>query len=89
MDKTLIKNRVLELNKIVKTLEEYSKMSLKELVNNFGNILAIEHGLQISIQILLDIGNHILSSIGENNISDYSDIIERLGGEKNTSSEIC
>jgi len=43
---------------------------------------SIEHGLQIAIQIVIDIGNHILASIRENEIDEYVDIIDKLG-EKN------
>ena len=37
------------------------------------------HGLQLCIQIIIDAGNHVLASIGENRIEDYTDIIDRLG----------
>ena len=38
--------------------------------------------MQLSIQIILDVGNHILASIGENQIEDYVDIIDKLGERK-------
>ena len=40
------------------------------------------HGLQLSIQVLIDVGNRILAARGENQIEDYVDIIDKLG-EKN------
>ncbi|MCK4858958.1 MAG: DUF86 domain-containing protein [Candidatus Omnitrophica bacterium] len=33
----------------------------------------------MAIQLVIDIGNHILVEIGENQIEDYVDIIDRLG----------
>jgi len=44
-----------------------------------GKQWAICHGLQLSIQTLIDIGNHILAAIGENQIEEYVDIIDKLG----------
>jgi uncharacterized protein YutE (UPF0331/DUF86 family) len=79
MDKELIRNRLIDLEKLVKVLTKYREMRLETLIRNYHHILAMEHGLQISIQIILDIGNHILASVGENDISDYSDIIIKLG----------
>ena len=40
------------------------------------------HGLQLSIQVLIDVGNRILAARGENQIEDQVDIIDKLG-EKN------
>ncbi len=37
----------------------------------------IQHGLQLSIQLVLDIGNHILADAG-NPAQDYSKIFEKL-----------
>lgn len=37
------------------------------------------HGLQLSIQSVMDVGNHILATVGENQIEDYVDIIDKLG----------
>jgi uncharacterized protein YutE (UPF0331/DUF86 family) len=42
----------------------------------------MEHGLQLAIKNLIDIGGHILSAAGENNINSYSDILQKLGDNK-------
>jgi uncharacterized protein YutE (UPF0331/DUF86 family) len=36
----------------------------------------------MAIQNLIDIGGHILAAIGENNINNYTDILQKLGENK-------
>jgi uncharacterized protein YutE (UPF0331/DUF86 family) len=40
--------------------------------------LAFLHALQISIQILLDVGAHLLAGIGASPVSDYADVGREL-----------
>lgn len=40
---------------------------------------SVEHGLQIAVQTLIDTGNHILAALGEQEIEDYVDVIDKLG----------
>ena len=82
IDKEVVMKKLQELNRCLKELENLKNISLKDLTLSLGKQWTVCHGLQLSIQILIDIGNHILASIGENQIEDYADIIDRLG-EKN------
>jgi len=41
----------------------------------------VAHGLQLVIQIILDVGNHILADLGIRAL-DYTEIIDLLGQEK-------
>lgn len=74
-----IRKRLTELKKNISVLRDLQAMSFAELVSSTERIWASEHGLQISIQIVLDIGNQLLADKGENDIEDYAGVIERLG----------
>lgn len=79
IDKEVIIKKLQELNLCLKELEDLKGIPLKEFSSSLDKQWAVCHGLQLSIQILIDVGNHILASIGENQIEDYVDIIDRLG----------
>lgn len=82
IDPFLIENRLLELEKYYRTLLPLKCYSVKELSEDLGKKWAVEHGLQLSIQLLLDIGNHILAGLGISDIEEYRDIVSRLGREE-------
>lgn len=79
IDKLSIENRLKDLVKNVSILEEFKNMSIRDLKKSPKDQWAIFHGLQISIQIIIDIGNHILAELKENKIEEYSDVIDKLG----------
>lgn len=78
-DKALIERKLEELEKCLKGLESLRVITLAELEENIEKQWAAERGLQIAVQVLIDIGAHILSSDGETGIEDYAGVIERLG----------
>jgi len=79
IDKLLITKKLSELKNNLKVLYELKETPFGELSDSVKNQWTIFYGLQVSIQIIIDIGNHILASIGETQIEDYVDIIEKLG----------
>jgi len=79
IDKEVIKKKFQELSIYLKELEKNRDLSWEDFSSSLGKQWLICHGLQLSIQIILDVGNHILASIGENQIEDYVDIIDKLG----------
>ena len=87
IDKVLIEKKLQELNRCLKELEDSRNLSRHEFYSSLSKQWMICHGLQLSIQILIDIGNHILAGIGENQIEDYVDIIDKLGGRNIVPSE--
>ncbi|MFH0797428.1 MAG: DUF86 domain-containing protein [Candidatus Omnitrophota bacterium] len=82
VDREVVEKKLQELKGYVTELEQLKKFSFEEIVSSLSRAWSIEHGLQITIQIVIDIGNHILASVGENEIDEYVDIIDKLG-EKN------
>ena len=76
---TIITSRLRDLERYVQQLQRFQGYHYNEMENDLEKIWAIEHGLQVSIQIIMDVGNHILASIGENQVEDYTDIFSKLG----------
>ena len=60
-------------------LRRPGSLKFDEFSSSAEKIWSCEHGLQISIQIILDIGNQLLAEREENDISDYADVIAGLG----------
>ncbi|MFW5979647.1 MAG: type VII toxin-antitoxin system HepT family RNase toxin [Halanaerobium sp.] len=77
VDRKLIINKLNELNKYLTQLRKYKGVSREELENDLDKLWAVERGLQLSIQIILDIGNHILSEKGIV-VENYMDIFKEL-----------
>ena len=77
MKMTIIR-KISELETSVQQLRKFQKYSYNEIKDDLEKFWAIEHGLLISIQIIIDIGNHIIAEIGENEIDEYADIFDRL-----------
>jgi len=73
-----IVRKIRELEASIQQLRKFQKYSYDEIKDDLEKLWAIEHGLQISIQIIIDIGNHIIAEIGENEIEEYADILDRL-----------
>lgn len=68
-----------ELDRYLAELERLREHSFEDLATNLQLTWSVEHGLQLSIQIVFDIGNHILAALGETDIRDYTEMIEKLG----------
>lgn len=79
IDKDVIRKKFQELNLYLKELEDLKGISWNEFSSSLSKQWTILHGLQLSIQIVIDVGNHILAAIGENQIEEYVDIMDKLG----------
>ena len=78
-DTSLIRKKLSELENNIQTLERLRSYSLPDLQNDREKAWSVEHGLQLSIQIIIDTGNHILAAKGEQEVEEYVDIIDKLG----------
>lgn len=74
-----ISNKLQKLEGYVQQLREFQNYRYDEIEDDLEKIWMIEHGLQVSIQIVIDVGNYILASIDENQVEDYTDILDKLG----------
>jgi len=82
IDNVLVQKKLQELKLYSKELDQMKNISYQEFSESLGKQWMVYHGLQVSIQIILDVGNHILAAIGVNQVEDYADIIDRLGAQK-------
>lgn len=73
----LIMEKLKELDLYLKQLELHKGVTEKELAENLDESWIVERGLHLSIQVLLDIGNHILAGKGIA-VEGYSDIFTKL-----------
>ena len=78
-DRLSIDKKLIAIDKNIAMLYEFKKISIDQLKESLKDQWAIYYGLQISIQMIIDIGNHILASLRENQVEEYVEIIDRLG----------
>jgi uncharacterized protein YutE (UPF0331/DUF86 family) len=73
----LVRKQLKELKTYLQQLEKYKSIEAQELSDNLELAWVIERGLQLSIQLILDIGNHILAEEGIM-VENYSEIFDKL-----------
>lgn len=69
------------LEKALQILHQSSKVTFEELIGNNVFLSAVERNLQVAIECILDIGNHIIAEKGFETPEDNEDIIRILGDE--------
>ncbi|AZO93468.1 DUF86 domain-containing protein [Halocella sp. SP3-1] len=77
IDRMVIIRKLNELNKYLQQLRKYEGVDKEELENNLDKLWIVERGLQLCIQVILDIGNHVVSEKGVV-VEQYSDIFKEL-----------
>ncbi len=77
VDRDLVFLKLQELEKYLYELEKYQGITVEEMENDLTKLWAVQHGLQLSIQVILDTGNHILAEKGIS-IKEYADIFPEL-----------
>lgn len=79
IDERIIQKKLQYLLRYGVKLKKLKRYTLEEISEDLEKTWAIEHGLQLAIQVIMDIGNHILVAIGEYEVEDYTDVIDKLG----------
>lgn len=82
IDKNVIYKKIVALENDVQELKKLAATPLENFEASVSLQWTVLHGLQLSIQIILDTGNHLLAELDENNMDTYTEVIQRLG-EKN------
>jgi uncharacterized protein YutE (UPF0331/DUF86 family) len=77
VDKDLITSKLQELERYLSQLRKHQGVTAEKLENDLDKAWIIERGLQLSIQLVLDIGNHILAEAGVS-VHEYADILPQL-----------
>lgn len=87
--KEIIVSRLNKLQEYVLLLERLREYPREAIVSDplvYGNV---ERYLQLAIQTVIDISNHILAERKIRGISEYRDLLERLGTEGIISTELA
>lgn len=79
VDKKIILKHLDELEKCIKQLGKHKNCTARQLLSDFDLRWAIERGLQLAIQNVLDISSHILVETGTNGLDDYTSMIDQMG----------
>lgn len=79
VDKKIILKHLNELEKCIKQLNKHKNCTVSQLLSDFDLRWAVERGLQLAIQNVLDISSHILVEAGVNGIDDYTAMIDQMG----------
>ena len=77
----IIVKRLSKLDEYVRLLEHLREHSKDAIVNDpyvYGNV---ERYLQLAIQTVIDIGNHLLAEKKAREVNEYRDVLEKLGAE--------
>lgn len=86
-DKALIRESLIELRNIITELQKYKDVKEEDFVNNLSIRWAVERGLLAGINIILDMGNHILASFGVYP-ETYEDVLKDMYLNKIISEEV-
>jgi uncharacterized protein YutE (UPF0331/DUF86 family) len=79
IDKKTIKERLSKLDEVINKLEECKKASKEDFLIDFRISDSAMHNLVLGIEIIFDIGNHILNEVFQQHPKEYKEIIEMLG----------
>lgn len=77
VDLELVQLKLQELDRYLSQLKKHRNVTTSELKADLDKAWTVQHGLQLSIQIVLDIGNHILAAAGVA-VHEYADIFLEL-----------
>ncbi len=76
--KDLVLKKLKDLDRYLGQLKKHKGANARELEDDLEKLWIIERGLQVCIQIVLDIGNHVLAEKGLS-VDSYKDIFQELG----------
>lgn len=82
VNKNSINQKLKKLEESMKMLEEYKKVQEKDFVEDATISGAAIHYLVLGIEVIMDIGNHILTEAFQEHADSYEEIILKLGETK-------
>ena len=74
----MVKSKLIKLEEYIQELQEYENIELEEYKNNEMKKRYLERTLQLALESILDIGNHIISDERLGSPNSNADIIEIL-----------
>ncbi|MFA4844120.1 MAG: DUF86 domain-containing protein [Candidatus Margulisiibacteriota bacterium] len=79
LDRDIIDVRISKVRTAAIRLCRFKNMSLEEFTGNSDNLDIAERNLEIAIEAMLDIGNHVIAVMGFEKPENYYDIFIILG----------
>ncbi len=77
VDKALLTVKLQELERYLAQLRSHQGITAEIMENDLDKAWIVQRGLQLCIQIVLDIGNHVLAETGTP-VNEYADIFPGL-----------
>ncbi|MBX7058295.1 MAG: DUF86 domain-containing protein [Leptospirales bacterium] len=87
IDVAVVQRLLAVVRKNHRIVAHYRDLPRLELAAEPGRMLAIQHGLQLAIQALIDLALHIASAAGAARLERYRDAVRALSEEKIVSPE--
>lgn len=82
LDKESIQERIGKLSQIIKLLNQYKAESEEDFLVDFTLNSAAQFNLVIGIEIIVDIGSHILNEVYQVRPKEYHEVITALGEQE-------
>lgn len=82
VDIIIVSEKLRSLETYINKLKEYRKITFEVFITSIDDQWKVERGLQLAIECILDIGNHIIADENLGNPKEYKEIIEILGNSK-------
>lgn len=79
INQSAIEDKLFRLNENIKFIDDIINKSDKDILTERPLYYGLQHLLQISIEIIIDIGSHILAEKFSVNPKTYADVIISLG----------
>jgi uncharacterized protein YutE (UPF0331/DUF86 family) len=89
VDRETILERIKTLEKYLDELKKYQNLSQEQLKSDLGELWKVEHGLQLAIECILDIGNHVITEERLGTPQSYHEIVELLGEKRVIPAELA
>ncbi|TSC79716.1 MAG: hypothetical protein G01um101429_391 [Parcubacteria group bacterium Gr01-1014_29] len=89
LDKESIQERIGKLSQIIKLLDQYKGESEEDFLVDFTINSAAQFNLIIGIEIIVDIGSHILNELYQVRPKEYQEVITALGEQEIISKEFA
>lgn len=80
VDKNSIQDKLLKLQEAVNVLNELKSVSEQDFLKDLKTNGAAMFNMLVSIELIVDIGNHILAEVFQKPEKTYRDVILALGG---------
>jgi len=77
LEKEMVELKLQELHRCLSQLKKHQGVTATELEKDLEKAWVVQHGLQLSIQVVLDIGGHILAAEGVT-VQEYEDVFLEL-----------